>query len=462
VLYIATYAAQRAVQRGPSGGTLAAGILFYLTVTVGLFALYVWLLRMFRRPLRGRVRMLALGLPVLYSLAWLAAAPVFSSDVFAYIAHGYVDTGLHDNPYRLHSSAVASSPLGSELWAHGWRPVYPATPYGPLVTHLETTVVRLAGGNVTAAMLLFKLVAVATSIGSAALIWWILQLVRPQDRDLGTLAYLWNPAVILEVAGEGHNDSLMAMLVLLSLGLTVRRRVALATVAMSCAVLTKYLPLLIVPLQLGYLLRVSENKQLAVRRLAGGVATGLALAVALFAPFWMGVDTFNGADASAKAGHTGSTQTLLVELLSRMVSEPLALRVAAVGAAAALVAAVLALSLRVRTTSDLLRTCAVVVTVAMLWIGPAYWPWYVILPVALLALVPYAGWLVILVAVSLGSRLAAPLNSLYIDGVLDRSAFFLLTWVTAVALPLLVLLAYRLSTSMKSSRSGRGEARVHP
>jgi hypothetical protein len=85
--------------------------------------------------------------------------------------------------------------------------------------------------------------------------------------------------------------------------------------------------------------------------------------------------------------------------------------------------------------------------VAMLWISPAYWPWYVVLPVALLALVAHGTFVVTLVAVSLGSRLAAPLTSLYVEGLLSRSAFFLLTWVLAVGLPLCAVLADRLGRS---------------
>jgi alpha-1,6-mannosyltransferase len=442
VLYVAVHLAQRAVHRGPDGDTFAAGISLYLIATLGVFTLYVWLLALCRRPLQGRIRILALGLPVLYSLLWLPAAPVFSSDVFAYIAHGYVQVGMEANPYNLHSTAVAASPIGPELSSYGWRPVHPATPYGPLFTHIETGVVRLAGGDVRLAMVLFKLVAVASSVGSAGLIWWILNHVRPQDRDFGTLAYLWNPAVMVEAAGEGHNDALMALLVLLAVALTLQRRVAVAVIAMACAVLAKYLPLLLVPLQVAYFWRHVEIKSRLLWQVAAGALAAFTLSVAMFTPFWIGTQTLTGLGESGRAGHTGSTQTVLVEILSRVSGEAVALRLMSVGVAAAVVLMVVLLTLRVRDAVGMLRMSAIVMVVSMLFAAPAYWPWYVILPVALLALVPHGRLLVLLVSVSLGSRLVAPLTSLYVDAVIDRPVFFLLTWIGAVVIPLLVLLAY--------------------
>jgi hypothetical protein len=441
--YLAMYLGQQAVHAGPGGRGQPVGVAVYLVATVVLVALYGWLLRLCRRGLPARLRLLVLGLPVLYSLLWLPTVPVFSSDVFSYIAHGYVRVGLDANPYAVDSAAVAASPIGAELASYGWRPVFPPTPYGPLVTHLETGLVRLAGGDVRLAVLLFKLAAVAASLAAAGLIRWILGMVRPRDRDLGTVAYLWNPAVLVEVAGEGHNDALMAALVLLALGLTLRRRVAVAVLAMTAAALTKYLPLLLVPLQLGYWWSGPERPRRLAGRLAMGAVAGLVVTVVLLAPFWRGTATFTGLRESGRAGHTGSTQTVVVEVLSRLVGESPALRVVAVTAAAALLFLALVLALRVPDADALLRRSALVMVVALVIAGPAYWPWYVVLPVALLALTPHGGWLLTLLAISLGSRLVAPVNSLYVDGAVDRAGFLGLTWLGAVALPLAAVLVAR-------------------
>jgi hypothetical protein len=67
------------------------------------------------------------------------------------------------------------------------------------------------------------------------------------------------------------------------------------------------------------------------------------------------------------------------------------------------------IAFRVRTSADLIRGSAVLM-VRYTLLSPAYWPWYAVLPVAFLALVPRGAFLVLIVAMSLGSRLVAPLK----------------------------------------------------
>ena len=54
--------------------------------------------------------------------------------------------------------------------------------------------------DVSLAVLLMKLPALLGALGSAALIWRILGMVRPRLRLLGTIAFVWNPVVIAELA----------------------------------------------------------------------------------------------------------------------------------------------------------------------------------------------------------------------------------------------------------------------
>ena len=460
LLYVAMYAAQRAIHAGPSSDAFVAGLALYPIVVLAVFAAYVSVLVLCRRPLSRGLRLVAFGFPVVFSLCWLLVSPVFSSDVFAYIAHGYVDVELGDNPYLVHSSAVAVSPLGPELMSYGWRPVHPATPYGPVLTHLETAIVWLSGADVRLSMLLFKLVAVASSLGVAAVIWMILDRVRTQDRDLGTLAYLWNPAVLVEIAGEGHNDAIMTLLALGAVLLVIGRHVVAGAVTMTAAVLTKYVPVLLAPALLSYLWRGAKDKQSLLWRMAAGAVAGATMAVALYASYWAGQETFSGLWSSGRAGHTGSTQTVLVEVLSRVVGEQSALRVVSVVATATIVSLAVVIAFRVRTAADLLRGTAVLMVLYTL-LSPAYWPWYAVLPIAFLALVPRGAFLVLLVAMSLGSRLVAPLNSLYVDEVIGRPTFFLLTWVGAVGMPLLAVLASRFATGwLRSPPAAGGDAAV--
>ena len=66
-----------------------------------------------------------------------------------------------------------------------------------------------------------------------------------------TLAYAWNPLVVLEVAHSGHIDALGALWITASAYWLARKRTSLSVVAFVLAVTTKLLPIVLVPLYSG-------------------------------------------------------------------------------------------------------------------------------------------------------------------------------------------------------------------
>jgi hypothetical protein len=445
-LYAAVAVSQRAIQIDPRHGVLGSVPLrlgVYLVATVGLFALYVVLLSRTHALRTRRMRLIAIGFPLLFNVLFVLVPPSFSIDVLSYVSHGYIRSALDGNPYLTASSAVAATSLGPELASYRWRPVHPVSPYGPVWTHIETGTVSLLG-NVRAEILAFKAVAFIFSMGSASLIWLFLGRVRPEYQVVGTLAYLWNPLIVVELAGEGHNEAIVVFFVLLALVLTVQRRWGTAIGAMSVGVLTKYLPLLFAPLQAAYMWRWRRYGSRFALRVVLGVAVGIGLLIALFAPLWAGPETLRGILLTGQPGNTGSTPTLLLALLSRAVPPDLA-RVVVYLVLIGVLAAYLILQAKlVRDTGDLARACARVSVVYVLFITPSYWPWYAVLPVALLALMPRGGALEVLVALSLGARFVAPLDVMYVQGHVGRPAYLLLTWGFALGPPIVLLTLGRL------------------
>jgi alpha-1,6-mannosyltransferase len=410
---------------------------FYSVISIGLFALYGWLIAICRRGelKSGRVHRLALGLPVLFNLILLFGPPAMSIDVMSYISHGYIENA-GGNAYVEPSSSVAGSNVGARLESFGWRPVHPVSPYGPLWSQIETTTTRV--GDVSAFVTAFKAIAIVFSLGSAVLIWLILGRVHPQHQLFGTLIYLWNPLIVIELAGEGHNDAAVVFFVLLGLILTIRRRPGGAVLATSAGILTKYLPLLFVPLQAVYLWRERRDIRHFVRSVVVGATAGLVLAVVAFAPRWAGVETFEGVRLTGQLGHTGSTPTLLMHGLSRAVPSSATVVVTAI-TMAGLVAWLWWQAKTVIDSATLIQACAAVAVAYVLVASPSFWPWYALLPVALMALVPETSFLALLLAVSIGARLVAPLDALYVAEVIDRGTFLLATWTIAIGLPLVIL-----------------------
>ncbi len=413
----------------------------YCGATVALFALYAWLLALCRRGYfrDRRVCMLALLFPVLFNFGLLFGRPHFSIDLFDYLSYGYLGSIPGGNPYVQPSFVMEHFPFGGQLVAFGWRPIHGLTPYGALWTWCEIAVMRLTEDAGTAVLLLKGLV-IAASLGSAALIWAILGWVRPAHQLLGTLIYLWNPVIIVEFAAEGHNDALMILCILAALFLAVRTRPALALAMLLLGVLTKYVPVILLPAQMRYLWSVWRKRPDRARLiplLLLGLLVGLALAALLYRPLWVGVATFRGLrEESAKVVNASSTAGALYAALAHSPLRAMAGVLTAVLLDGAFALYVLLTGWRVRNARSLLRTCAAVAVVYVLVASPAYWPWYVALPIALLALCPDDLFLPITLIVSIGARLVAPLEVMENRGFITLQVSHAATAAIGVALPL--------------------------
>lgn len=423
-------------------------VVVFVIATLLLFALFAVLLRRFwRDPPARDIRILAIVFPVAFNVLLVFVPPSTSIDLLSYVSHGYIATELDGNPHLDPSSGVAQTPLGAELTRYGWRPVHPASPYGPVWTRVEAGTARLFDG-VGDQLVVLKLVVVVASLGSALLIWKILGDVRPEHQFAGTLAYLWNPLIVVEVAAEGHNDSLMVFFVLLALLLTIRGRASIGFGAMFLGVLTKYVPLLFVPIQLLYVWRTRASTTRFAKQIAAGVAAAAILATVLFSGLWAGSRTFDAVRAAAEPGSSGSTRTMVELAFSRVGSGTVDTIVdATVIIAFAFFIGVVGWFLEGK--DDLLRACAIVSLAYLFVASPSYWPWYAVLPVALLAVAPMRHALLLLFAVSLGSRLAAPLDLLFVDGAIGRRVYFTATWVLAIGLPLVVAVVVHLRRSTR-------------
>jgi alpha-1,6-mannosyltransferase len=412
----------------------------YYGATLLLFALYTWILILCRRGLLqdGRARALALLFPVLFNAGLLLGYPYQSIDTFTYVAHGYMGNVPGVNPYTTTAAAVRATDFARQLAPFGWLPVHGLTPYGPLWTHLEVAVMKVAG-DVPTALVLIKTVVVAASLGCAALIWKILGRVRPEDQLFGTLVYLWNPMIVVEFAAEGHNDALMILCLLASLALTVSARPALSVVASVSGVLVKYLPLVFLPAQVVYLWHSGRSRTRLAAGLLLGLLIGAGLAAALYWPFWVGLGTFEGVRLQSQPLVSPSPSGWLYWYLLHALPPGEAARLTLRVLAGVLVASVLVLSLRARDAAGLFWACASIALVYVLVVSTHYWPWYASLPLALVALVPRGVFLPAVLVLSLCSRLVAPMSTLLTNGFLDAGVALDLKMSVGVTAPLVVL-----------------------
>src|SRR5438067_6247318 len=188
-------------------------------------------------------------------LSLLCMPGLLSSDVLDYASHGRVAAVHAANPYVMTPADFPADPFAR---LGGWPDV--VTVYGPLWTRLEVAITgALADGRSVNLYLAFKLLALASELISAGLIFWIVRRWRGIGATDATpvaavAMWVWNPLVNLETIGSAHNEAVMIVFVLLALALlseAVRpRQRALAekflwTIALVClwlGALVKFVP----------------------------------------------------------------------------------------------------------------------------------------------------------------------------------------------------------------------------
>jgi hypothetical protein len=226
------------ISRAPLGSPLFFAVLAISTVA------FAWMLTHGWHAPSGDRR--ALQLALLFALLFrlpLAFAPVGpDSDMVRYLWDGRVQQ-LGYNPYAV---VPADPALARTHTAESARmpSLHARTPYPPAAQLFFRIVV-----SVHDSVLAMKLALVACDLLTIAVLRnWLA--VSGRSEWL-TLAYAWNPLVVLEVAHSGHVDALGALWLVASAYWLSRRRTALASIAFVLAVTTKLLPLVLAPLYLG-------------------------------------------------------------------------------------------------------------------------------------------------------------------------------------------------------------------
>ncbi|WP_175408513.1 polyprenol phosphomannose-dependent alpha 1,6 mannosyltransferase MptB [Streptomyces sp. TRM64462] len=205
--------------RGPRA--FEAGVLLaYAGLTLLVIAWWRYGRLITERPAAVRVR------DTLTTLGWwaaplLLAPPLYSADVYSYIAQGAMVLEGHDvygaGPSVLHPGGIGGDAAAS-VGGH-WTDT-PA-PYGPFFLLVAEGVTRATGGQIVPAVLGMRLIAVA-ALGLAV---WALLRLAPRGARTGAL---WlgalNPLMLVHVVGGVHNDGLMVALLLAGAALALRGR----------------------------------------------------------------------------------------------------------------------------------------------------------------------------------------------------------------------------------------------
>jgi len=123
--------------------------------------------------------------------------------------------------------------------------------------------------------------------------------------DGAFVAVALNPLLVIEGPGSGHNDIIAAVFVVLAFLALLRRRPALAGLAIGVAGAIKLVPLVLLPWVAYVAARADDDARPRARIKAAAVvlAMGLVPLVLGYVPLWAGARTFGSIAARWQLGH---------------------------------------------------------------------------------------------------------------------------------------------------------------
>lgn len=269
----------------PRGSALAVvgAVLAYLGLTLLVAAWWRYGVLLARGVRDGVLATLAL-----WTVPLVLAPPLYSADVYSYIAQGAMVLEGHD-VYGGGPSVLGPGDLGADAAASvGGHWTDTPAPYGPVFLLLAEVVVKATGGAIVPAVLGMRLIA----LGALALIVWAVRGLAGRagagagagDRDGAVWLAALNPLLLIHVVGGMHNDGLMIGLMLSGVLLAVRGRWVLGCVLVGLAMMVKS-PAAVALLFIGVMIaRRDGGVRGAVKGLvlpglvAGAVAVGATLA----------------------------------------------------------------------------------------------------------------------------------------------------------------------------------------
>jgi hypothetical protein len=220
---------QIAVSRGSATLLVWAGMVL-LTIA--------WLAILRLRPDRRSVLVLA----GLWALPLALGPPLFSSDVYSYLAQGAILHRGHD-PYT--QPPVILAHLGdqrlldavSKFWRHT------TAPYGPLFLELVGLISAVGATHLVAGVLLCRALDL---VGLVLLAVWVPRVADALGGDKARAAWLVlaSPLVLFGLVAPAHNDLLMAGLLAAGIGCALRGRPVLGVAVCALAATIK-LPALV-------------------------------------------------------------------------------------------------------------------------------------------------------------------------------------------------------------------------
>lgn len=225
----------------------------------------------------------------LLGVLWCSMPPIFSGDLMEHLLRGRILGVYHLNPYR----SVPGEFPNDLLYPYSvWREATHV--YGPILVYTQALPGLIFKHSILGMTWSYKLFYFACQLITSYYFWKIIDKFSPVKSVPQFLLFALNPLLIISTLIDGHPDIVMLCFTVMSVYFLFAKRPTLTFLLWSCAFLTKYTVIILLPI----LVIVSVKREWEGRKAFPWIFVlkqafiNLAFMAVLFAPVWTGWDTF--------------------------------------------------------------------------------------------------------------------------------------------------------------------------
>ncbi len=253
----------------------------FVLSTVAVVDMYLLAFQILRKqPRDRRLLWLTVAFGALSAVTLMTMYPITATDVFEYVFHSRILVHYGQNPLSTPPMVFKGDPfLKTVNWAQ-----HPS-PYGPLWVILTVPGSILGSNDLLSNLYLMRALPVIFYVGSALAIAAILRTKDKPYQVAGTMLFAWNPLVLFDEAGNGHNGIIMMFFALVAIYMLVKKHWLWVIPILVASVLVKFVTAILLLPFLIFCLHAQEGNRNRIVFLIKAALLSAFLAVILTLPF---------------------------------------------------------------------------------------------------------------------------------------------------------------------------------
>lgn len=220
------------------------------------------------------------------SFIFMLILPFLSSDIYYYIGDSWLAAKYNQNPYYIAVSDLQEQGINDEILDNTGYWKNTTSVYGPLWNSVAKFLVSFSFGNLTVALLIFKLASYLIHVLNSYLIYKITKSSKHM------LLYGLNPLILVEFLSNVHNDIYLVLFILLALYFLIRKKnIYFSIIFLALSISIKYSTVLLVPFVLIYCFRNNSIPKRILYCFISGFSI-IVLVILFYLPYYRDLSIF--------------------------------------------------------------------------------------------------------------------------------------------------------------------------